>query len=286
VGTVLRKTLCHSQAGWPEIDLEKPISRLKQRAVAFIFLASLLFPGVLRSEAVSVRHAEGLVHGFLVLGSLDGTNLAGGDLIQTSQGDRVTTRLVFHFKDGSIRDETAVFTQSGRFRLLTDHMIQRGPTFPHPMEVSIEAVSGRVTVRYRDDHGKEKTTEKQMPLPDDLANGIVVVLLKNILSSAGATKVSMVVATPKPRLVKLVITPAGEVSFSAGGSPHKAVRFNVKVELGGLLGLIAPVLGKQPQDTSVWVLGGEAPGFVKSEGPMYQGGPLWRIELASPLWPR
>jgi hypothetical protein len=67
---------------------------------------------------------------------------------------------------------------------------------------------------------------------------------------------------------------------------HKAVRFNVKVELGGLVGLIAPLLGKQPHDTSVWILGGEAPGFVRSEGPMYQGGPPWRIDLAPPLWPR
>jgi hypothetical protein len=96
----------------------------------------------------------------------------------------------------------------------------------------------------------------------------------------------MVVATPKPRLVKLVITSAGEASFSAGGSPRKAVRFNVKIDLGGFLGLIAPVLGKQPHDTTVWVLGGEAPGFVKEEGPRYPGGPLLRIELKSPLWPR
>lgn len=137
----------------------KTISQLKRRAVAFIFLAILLFPGVLRFETVSVRHAEGIVRGFLVLSSLDDAYQASGDLIQTSQGDRVTTRLVFQFKDGSIQDETAVFTQSGRFRLLTDHVIQRGPTFPHPMEVSIEALSGRVTVRYRDDDGKEKTTE-------------------------------------------------------------------------------------------------------------------------------
>jgi hypothetical protein len=196
----------------------------------------------------------------------------------------VTIRLVFHFKDGSIQDETAVFTQSGRFRLLTDHVIQRGPTFPHPMEVSIDAVGGRVSVRYLEHDGKEKTVEKQMSLPEDLANGIVLTLLKNIALDTGSIKVSMVVATPKPRLVKLVITPAGEVSFSAGGAPYKAVRFNVKVELGGLLGLIAPVLGKQPHDTSVWVIGGEAPGFVRSEGPMYEGGPLWRIELASPIW--
>jgi hypothetical protein len=257
-----------------------------RRAVAAILLAGLLVPGTLPAETVAVRHAEGLVRGFLVLRSLDGNFLASGDLIQTSRGDRVTSRLVFHFKDGSIQDETAIFTESGRFRLLTDHMIQRGPTFPQPMEVSIDAVGGRVTIRYREDDGKEKTAEEQMSLPEDLANGIMLTLLKNIAPDAASTEVSMVVATPKPRLVKLVITPAGEDSFSAGSASHKAVRFNVKVELGGLVGLIAPLLGKQPHDTSVWILGGEAPGFVKSEGPMFQGGPLWRIELASPLWPR
>jgi hypothetical protein len=165
-------------------------------------------------------------------------------------------------------------------------MIQRGSTFPHPMEVSIDAVGGRVTVRYRDDDGKEKTAEERMSLPPDLANGIVLTLLKNIPPDAASTEVSLVAATPKPRLVKLVITRAGEDAFSADGASHRATRFNVKIELGGLAGLIAPLIGKQPHDTSVWILGGEAPGFVKSEGPMYQGGPLWRIELASLVWPR
>jgi len=59
----------------------------------------------------------------------------------------------------------------------------------------------------------------------------------------------------------------------------------VKVEIGGLPGVIAPLIGKQPHDTAVWILPGEAPAFVKSEGPFYQGGPIWRIELASPVWP-
>jgi hypothetical protein len=241
---------------------------------------------VLRSETVPVRHPEGLARGFLVLSALDGANLASGDLIQTSQGGRVKSRVIYHFKDGSILDETAVFTQRGRFRLLTDHVLQHGPSFPQPMEITIDAVSGRVAVRSWNAEGKEKATEKQMALPDDLANGILMVILKNIGPGAESTKVSMVVATPEPRLVKFVITPAGTASFNAGGGRHKAVRFNVKVELGGLLGLVAPVIGKQPHDMSVWILGGEAPGFVKAEGPMFQGGPLWRIELASPLWPR
>ena len=53
-----------------------------------------------------------------------------------------------------------------------------------------------------------------------------------------------------------------------------------------LKGTIAKLIGKQPLDTSVWILGGDAPSFVRSEGQFYQDGPVWRIELASPDYPR
>ena len=254
--------------------------------VSLLFITGLFRAGSLQAESVAVRHAEGIVRGFLVLRSLDsGAVIANGDLIQFSRGDRVTSRLVFHFKDGSLQDETAVFTQRGRFRLLSDHLVQGGPTFPHPMEVSIDATSGRVTVRHRD-NGQEKVIEERMELPSDLANGMMVTLLKNIAPETPSTTVSMLFATLKPRLVKLVITPAGKEPFSVGRASYKATRFNVKVEIGGLAGLIAPLLGKQPLDTSVWIVGGDAPGFVRSEGQFYQGGPLWRVELASPDYPR
>lgn len=254
--------------------------------VPLLCFAGLCGAGALRAESVAVRHAEGLVRGFLVLRSLDsGAVIANGDLIQFVRDDHVTSRLVFHFKDGSLQDETAVFSERRRFRLLSNHLVQRGPSFPHPIDVSIDTTSGRVTVRHRD-KGKEKVIEERMELPSDLANGMMVTLLKNIPPDAPSTTVSMLFATPKPRLVKLEITPMGREPFSVGRASYKATRFNVKVEIGGLAGLIAPLLGKQPKDTSVWIVGGDAPGFVRSEGQFYQGGPVWRIELASPDYPR
>lgn len=251
--------------------------------IVSLLVGRALAPVAAAGEPVSVRHAEGLVHGFLVLHSLDGTILAHGDLIQTSRGSRVTSRLVFHFKDGSVQDETAVFTQSGRFRLLTDRLIQRGPSFPHPQEVSIDAVAGRVTVKHRDNDGAEKVIDERMPLPDDLANGLVLTLVKNIAPDAAASTVSMVVATPKPRLVKLVLSRAGEDRFAVGGGSYKVTRFAAHIEIGGIAGVAAKLLGKQPPDASVWILEGEAPGFVKSESVFFQDGPLWQIELASPV---
>ena len=253
--------------------------------VALLVLAGSIGGGPLRAESVAVRYAEGVVRGFLILRGADGSVLANGDLIQFLRDGRVTSRLVFHFRDGSLQDETAVYTERGRFQLVSDHLIQRGPSFPHPMEVSIDAASGRVTVRHRDE-GKEQVIEERMELPPDLANGMILTLAKNIAADALSTTVSMVAATPKPRLVKLVITRVGDEPYSVGRASYKATRFNVKVEIGGIAGLIAPLLGKQPKDASVWILGGDAPGFVRSESQFYQGGPLWRIELVAPDYPR
>jgi hypothetical protein len=246
---------------------------------------ALLVSSALRAEPVSVRRTEGVVHGFLVLRTLEGTALADGDLIQFAHGDRVTSRVVFHFKDGSIHDETVEFSQRQRFQLLSDHLIQRGPSFPHPIESSIDAASGRVRVRYRDKDGEERSREDRLELPPDVSNGLMFTLLKNISPETPSTTVSMVAATPKPLLVKLVISPTGSDPFSIGSASHKANRYAVKIEIGGIAGVLAPLLGKKPPVTYVWILPGEAPTFVKGEGPLYFGGPVWRIELTSPVWP-
>jgi hypothetical protein len=247
---------------------------------------SLLWPWTSPGQTVAVRHSEGLVHGFLILRAFDGTPLADGDLIQTARGDRVTSRLVFRFRDGSLHDETAVYSQRRRFRLIRDHLVQKGPTFPRPLEMSVDGSSGRVTVSYTDEDGEQKTEAERLDVPPDLANGMILTLLKNVHSDAPPKTISLVAATPKPRLVKLAITVAGEEPFSTGGAARKATHYVLKVDIGGISGLLAPLLGKQPPDSHVWILGGEAPAFVKSEQPLYVGGPLWRIELVSPVWPR
>ena len=65
---------------------------------------------------------------------------------------------------------------------------------------------------------------------------------------------------------------------------REAMHFSVHVDLGGVTGALAGLLGKQPPDMQVWILEGEAPAFVKLEGPLAPGSPVWRIELASPTW--
>jgi hypothetical protein len=125
-----------------------------------------------------------------------------------------------------------------------------------------------------------------MNLPLDLANGILITLLKNVRRDALPPSVSFVVATPKPRLVKLTITVAGTEPFLIAGSARRATRYVLKVDIGGVAGVVAPLVGKQPPDLHVWILEGEAPAFVRSQAPMFMGGPIWRTELVSPVWLR
>lgn len=260
---------------------------LCSRVFAVLLTCAFALSGATVSASpVAVRYKEGLLHGFLVLSTLDGTPIAQGDLIQVSHGNQITGKLTYHFKDGSRQEETTVFSQRGNFRLISYHLVQKGPAFKNETEVSIKASTGEVTVQYKDDEGKEKTENEHLKLPPDLANGLVLTLMKNLPPDTPPLEVSMVVATPKPRLVKLAISSRPKDPFSLAGSAREALHYAIKVEIGGIAGLVAPWLGKQPPDSHVWILGGESPTFVKSETLSYMGGPMWRTELVAPVWPK
>jgi hypothetical protein len=251
----------------------------------WLLVAILLQSDPLSAEPIPVRYPEGTTHGFLALRTLEGKLLASGELTEVLHGNQVVSHLVFRFKDGSVDDDTAVFSQRGTFRLISDHHIQKGPSFPHPSNVSINASTGQVTVRYQD-KDREKVETDHLDLPPDLANGILLNLLKNISPDTKETKVSYVGGAPKPRLVHLSITPDGEETFSVAGARHKATLFRVKVEIGGIAGMIAPLIGKQPADTKVWVVHEGAPAFVRADEALYVGGPIWSIQMTGPEWGR
>lgn len=251
--------------------------------VLAVFLSALP-PGV-AAQTVPVRYVNGTIHGFLELLSEDGHLLASGDLAQVAHGNQVTTRLLFTFKDGSIDDETTVFSQHRDFKLISDHHIQKGPFFPHPIDVMIDARSGTVTTRSEDKDGKEEVKTDHKSLPSDLSNGIVSTIIQNIQPGAADTKVSLLAATPSPRIVTLSISSQGEEPFSLAGASRKALHYQIQIKLGGVSGIVAPLIGKQPPDIQIWVLGGPAPTFLKEVGPLFPDGPIDTIQLASPAWP-
>jgi hypothetical protein len=45
------------------------------------------------------------------------------------------------------------------------------------------------------------------------------------------------------------------------------MRYEIKTELGGVEGMVGPLISKQPPNIQIWIVGGEGPAFVKEEGP-------------------
>lgn len=230
---------------------------------------------------VRVLHPEGEVHGFLLLRTPEGKTIATGDVIQTIRNKEITNHVELHFTDGSVHEEIAIYTQQGNFRLLNYRLIEKGPAFEHPVEMQVDATTGQVTVH---DLKDGKNTTNHLSLPDNLANGLIPIIVKNVPASAAELSVSMVAATPKPRVVTFTLTAQGSDSFSVGGTEHKAKHYVGKIKIGGVAGAVAPLVGKQPPDTDLWITSGEAPTFLKSKGPISAESPVWEIQQASPEW--
>jgi hypothetical protein len=248
--------------------------------------ALLLFlsQSIVNGDQIRVRYTEGAIRGFLEVTGQNGEHLGDGDLQQVVAGDRVTSHLNIRFEDGSSFDDTTVFSQRRVFHLLTDHVIEKGPSFKQPMETFINASTGQVTVHYTDDSGKPKEISQHMQIPADVANGAVIfTVIKDIQAGAAPTTLSFVAATPKPRLVKLVITPQGEDTFITGAVRRRAIHYVMHIDIGGVAGVVAPLVGKKPPDTDLWVIPGDAPAFVGFQGPLSEGGPIWRMNVASPV---
>jgi hypothetical protein len=254
-------------------------TRWFQYATSIALVAAAL-PNSGKADPIAAHHLEGTLHGYLSMRNEAGEVLAAGDLIQVVHGDRVTAHLTFHFKDGSLDDETTVFSQRGTFQLVNDHHVQKGPFFAHPMDMFIDARKGEVIVRSLAKDGKsEDAKTEQMKFPPDLCSGLMVIpLAKNLSPSASGTEVSMVVGAPKPRLVKIAFSGQGEDDFSLAGFERKARHFEIKFDLQGAAGVIAPLVGKQPPNIEVWIQDGEVPAFVKEEGPLSEGSQIVSIQ--------
>jgi len=71
-------------------------------------------------------------------------------------------------------------------------------------------------------------------------------------------------------LISVSIKRSGKVPFNVGGTSRKAIDYVLHVELGGLAGVIAPIIGKQSADYHIWILEGASPAFIREEGQLYE----------------
>ncbi len=258
------------------------------RLASTVFLCLLLFSFVAAKPAqaapVPVRFTEGMVRGFLELSDLSGRRIASGDFLQTPRAGEIETRIVLYFKDGSLHDESVVFTQQRSFVMKSYRLIQKGKSFEEDMEVSLERAGGKYWVEVKGKDGRGKVMEGKLDMPADVYNGMVPTVMKNLPKGERET-VHMVAFTPAPKVVELEMVPSGEDKLFIGDLEKSATHYVLKPKLG-LLTLPAALLGRTPPDNHIWTVLEKVPAFVKFEGPLALGGTIWRIELTSPRWPK
>ena len=231
------------------------------------------------AEPISVRHTQRPTHRFMMARSEDGKIIANCEFSQAVQGDEVTMRLTYKFEDGSLDDETTTYRQQGTLRLIRNHLIQKGPFFVKPVDFTVEAATGIATSRTEDRNGKIHVESHRIDLPDDLANGFVGTVLLNAQPNTAPFRVGLLAPVGEGRLIRLLISQEGEQPFHTAGQTLKATVFRIHPELGGVVGVIARLIGLQPKDVMVWVLEGEEPAVVRIVGQLGGYGPLISSEL-------
>ncbi|MBE7157147.1 MAG: hypothetical protein INR62_01705 [Rhodospirillales bacterium] len=239
--------------------------------------------GLLAADPIQAKHKQGSNHAFILLKDQTGRLIALGDHISITEGNQVNSRLTFHFKDGSLDDETTVYRQTSVLQLVTDHHVQHGPSFPQPVDLTINMPENELKWREAK-AGKEDVKVEHKSLPADLVNGLLGPMLQNYPKGSAELKASYVSGDSKLRIVQLSVKPAGKGDFTVAGTSHLADQYTIHVELGGIAGAVAPMLGKQPADTDVWLLAGPAPTFIRLVGALYPTGPIWTAELTSLTW--
>ena len=280
-GTARTVTACAgsgaARSGPPHHRLPSGLrSPVRRRWLALVFVGCAT---VLDAAPVQVRFTEGVTRGFLAVRTAQGERIGHGELLQTPRGDEVETRLLLQFKNGSVHDETTTFSQRGVFRLEAYRLTQRGPSFPGA-EISFDRKSGRYEAKTHErTDGPGERASGELEMPADLYNGLALLLLKN-LPPGEAVTVQFAAFTPRPRLLGMMLRREGEDRVVLAGDVKPATRHLVHLEIGGLIGAVASLVGKTPPDLRYWLVLGDAPAFVRFEGALFLNGPVWRVEMA------
>ena len=214
----------------------------------------------------------------MVARSEDGKTIASGEFSQVVQGDEVTMRLTYRFVDGSIDEETTTYTQQGTFRLVRNHHIQKGPFFSKPIDFTADAATGMATSRTTDKNSRIHI-ETSINMPNDLANGVFRDIAAECAAQYDAVSGECWRCVSGRRLIRLLISPEDEQTVHLAGQALKATVFRIHPELGGIVGMIARLIGLQPKDVMVWVLEGEEPAVVVIVGQLGGYGPVVSSEL-------
>jgi hypothetical protein len=95
----------------------------------------------------------------------------------------------------------------------------------------------------------------------------------------------MLAFMPEPKLFEVEIEAHRAGSIRTAGIHTPVTHYRLKPHLSVLTRFLA-LLSRTPlPQYEIWMLTGDIPAFMRYEGPLFSGGPTWRIEIMKPPLP-
>ena len=122
-------------------------------------------------------------------------------------------------------------------------------------------------------------------LPNDLCNGLIFIRMLNLPAHNPTATTSALAPTSKPGVVHVVIAREADKHITIAAARYTVTRYLLAIELGGIAGVVAPLIGKQSANMHFWNTGGDVPVLIRQEGQFLKRGPIGRVEQILPIFP-
>jgi len=261
-----------SYRGWPGTGL----------AVVTALLACAIAAGPASArepdDPIRLVYSEGDVAGITRILSPDGAKTIGTiEYRQHRRGDRLTAVRVAHFGDGSSDEDRAEARVGKTLEALRGRSIIRDLHGTPVVDITIDVASGRVTGFWGIGEERETYDERVELTAGTYWGPLVAIVVKNFdrNASEGRLVFSMVVLTPKPRVLNMELVRGDATALKRSGGRVAVVPLAMRPTINFI---VDPILQWLAPESQFFVTPGTPPALARFAGPRNYAGQMIRIE--------
>jgi hypothetical protein len=234
--------------------------------LAALFLLEGRARGRASGEAIRMVWQEGDVAGTTAIYGPDDRVIGVVEYHQLRRGERLWSRRVARFADGSSDEDEAEAIVGDRLESIGGRSVIRDREGETTADLAIDVRGGRITGTVgRDGDRRPVTTDTALP-SGTYWGPLVFIVLKNFAPNAEGGRVVFrtIVPTPEPRIFDLALTDEGPETVERAGLTLETERF---VLAPSLHWIVDPVIRRVVPDASFFMLPGDPPAVVRFVGP-------------------
>jgi hypothetical protein len=221
---------------------------------------------------------EGSAHGFPVLRTTAGKELASSDFSQWLERNRLHVRITHHFDGGRLIEERAIFSQQPR--LIQEEWSWRevrGGKVHRAFRVDFKSAIATATKVDESERKEWSETVKISPGTTFAGFGFTLAIkrFRQRLLRGERIEFRTIGFTPKPRVVSVEVFHGGLDEMQMSGRTLRGDRFVIHPKIPWLANLFIDV-----PDTHIWLTNPAPAGFLRWEGPLVEpSDPIIRVDL-------